>query len=57
MCCHAHSINCTRQEAENWYKGRLTIEPQTFYGLKEIEQKTYLAKKPTGCNNKAIENY
>jgi len=27
------------QEAENWYRGRLTLEPQTFCGLKEIELK------------------
>ena len=28
-----------QQEAVNFYKGRLTIEPQTFCGLKEIELK------------------
>jgi len=28
------------QEAENWHRSRLTIEPQTFCGLKEIELKT-----------------
>jgi len=38
-CCHAHRVNCAWQEAENWYRGRLTIEPQTLCGLKEIELK------------------
>ena len=28
------------QEAANRYRGRLTIEPQTFCGLKEIKLKT-----------------
>ena len=28
------------EEAENWYMDRLSIEPQTFCGLKEIELKT-----------------
>jgi len=39
ICCHAHRENRTWQEAENWYRCRLTIEPQTFCGLKEIELK------------------
>jgi len=38
--CHAHRVNHERKEAENWYRGKLTIEPQTFCGLKEIELKT-----------------
>jgi len=39
ICCHAHRVNHEWQEAENLYRARLTIEPQTFYGLKEIELK------------------
>jgi len=51
-------VNCEWQEAENWYKGRLTIKPQTFSGLKEIELKTIniQQKKPTVCKNYAIKN-
>jgi len=33
ICCHAHRVNRTWQEAENWYRGRLTTKPQTFGGL------------------------
>ena len=40
MCCHAHRVNWTWQGAENWYRGRLTIELQTFCGVKEIELET-----------------
>ena len=40
ICCHAHRVKYERQEAENWYRGRLTIEPQTLCGLKEIELNT-----------------
>ena len=40
ICCHAHRVNRAWQEAEIWFRGRLTIEPQTFCSLKEIEQKT-----------------
>jgi len=40
LCCHAHRANCKWQEAENLHRGRLTIEPQNFCGLKEIELKT-----------------
>jgi len=35
-----HRVHHQWQEAENWYRGRLTIKPQTFCGLKEIDQKT-----------------
>ena len=56
ICCHAHRVNCGWHEAENRYRGGLTIEPQIFCGLKEIELKI-IAKKPTVCNNNAIENY
>jgi len=38
ICCH--EVNRTWQEAENWFRGRLCIEPQTFCSLKEIELKT-----------------
>ena len=37
--CHTYRVNCKWQEAENWYRGGLTIKPQTFYCLKEIELK------------------
>ena len=37
ICCHAHRLNHAYHEAENWYRGGLIIEPQTFCGLKEIE--------------------
>ena len=40
ICCHAYRINRVWKEAENWWVNRLTIEPQTFCGLKEIELKT-----------------
>ena len=40
ICCHAYRINRVREEAENWWVNRLTIEPPTFCGLKEIELKT-----------------
>ena len=35
--CHAYRVNRLREEAENQYMDRLTIEPQTFSGLKQIE--------------------
>ena len=38
--CHAYSVNRVWEEAEHWWVNRLTIEPQTFCGLKEIELKT-----------------
>ena len=57
ICCHAYRVNRLREEAENQWVNRLTIEPQTFYGLKEIELKTkkIQQKKPTVCNNYTIE--
>ena len=39
ICCHAYRVNRLREEAKNWWVNRLTIEPQTFCGLKEIELK------------------
>ena len=38
-CCHAYRVNRFWEEAENRWVNRLTIEPQTFCGLKEIELK------------------
>ena len=40
ICCHAYRVNRLREEAENRWVNRLTIKPQTFCGLKEIELKT-----------------
>ena len=40
ICCHAYRVNRVWEEAENWWVNRLTIEPQTFCGLKEIDLKT-----------------
>ena len=40
ICCHAYRVNRVWEEAENRWMNRLTIEPQTFCGLKEIELKT-----------------
>ena len=57
ICCHAYRVNRIWEEAENRWVNRLTIEPQTFYGLKEIELKNrkIQRRKPTMCNNYAIE--
>ena len=44
MCCHAHRVNCAWREAEDWYRGRLTIEPQTFLGRAKDHKDT--AKTP-----------
>ena len=40
ICCHAYRVNRVWEEAEYRWVNRLTIEPQTFCGLKEIELKT-----------------
>ena len=40
ICCHADRVNRVWEEAENRWVNRLTIEPQTFCGLKGIELKT-----------------
>ena len=40
ICCHAYRVNRVWEEAETRWVNRLTIEPQTFCGLKEIELKT-----------------
>ena len=40
MCCHAYRVNRVWEEAEYRWVNRLTIDPQTFCGLKEIELKT-----------------
>ena len=39
ICCHAYRVNRVWEEAENRWMNRLTVEPQTFCGLKEIELK------------------
>ena len=41
ICCHAYRVNRVWEEAENRWVNRLTIEPQTFCGLKEIELKKF----------------
>ena len=40
MCCHAYRVNRLWEEVENRWENRLTIEPQTFCGLKEIKLQT-----------------
>ena len=57
ICCHAYRVNRVWEEAENRWVNRLTIEPQTFCGLKEIELKKQedTTNKPTVCNNYAIK--
>ena len=40
ICCHDYRVNRVWEEVENRWVNRLTIEPQTFCGLKEIELKT-----------------
>ena len=57
ICCHAYRVNRVWEEAENRWMNGLTIEPQTFCGLKEIKLKNQedTTKKPTVCNNYAIE--
>ena len=39
ICCHAYRVNHVWEEAENQWVNKLTIEPQTFCGLKEIKLK------------------
>ena len=40
ICCHVYRVNRVWEKAENRWANWLTIEPQTFCGLKEIERKT-----------------
>ena len=40
ICCHAYRVNRLREEPETQWVNRLTIEPQTFCGLKENRAKT-----------------
>ena len=40
ICCQAYRVNRVWEKAENLWVSRLTIEPKTFCGLKEIELKT-----------------
>ena len=50
ICCHAYRVNRLWEEAENQCIDRLTIEPQTFCGLKEIELKpTKIQRKDQQC--------
>ena len=39
ICCHAYRVNRVWEEAENRWVNRLTIEPQTFCGLKDNRAK------------------
>ena len=58
ICCHAYRVNRVWEKDENRWVNRLTIEPQTFCGLKEIELKKNqedTTKTPTVCNNYTIE--
>ena len=56
ICCHAYRVNHVWEEAESRWVDRLTIEPQTFCGLKEIELKTRkIQRKNQQCNNYTIE--
>ena len=45
ICCHAYRVNRVWEEAENRWVNRLTIESQTFCGLKEIELKTRMIQR------------
>ena len=54
ICCHAYSVNRLWEQVENRWVNKLTIEPQTYCALKEIELKIRMTK-PTLCNNYAIE--
>ena len=47
ICCHAYRVNRLWEEAENRWVNRLTIDPQTFCGLKEIELKTTRLQRKT----------
>ena len=57
ICCQAYRVNRVWEKAENRWVNGLTIEPQTYCGLKEIEPKArkIQQKKTTVCNNYAIE--
>ena len=50
ICINAYRVNRLREEAENWWVNRLTIEPQTFCGLKEIELKTRKIQRQNQLN-------
>ena len=49
ICCHAYRVNREREEDENRWVNRLTIEPQTFCRLKEIELKTRKIQRNQQC--------
>jgi len=46
ICCHAYRVNCYLKEVGNCQGDRVTIEPQTFCYLKEIELKITKIQKP-----------
>jgi len=47
ICCHAYRVNRLWQEAEIWQGERITIEPQIFCYLKEIELKITKIQRKT----------
>ena len=47
LCCHAYRVNCLWEEAEIQWVNKLTIEPQTFCGLKEMELNTRKIQRKT----------
>jgi len=47
ICCYAYRINHLWQEVENQQGDRVTIEPQTFCYLKEIDQKITKIQRKT----------
>ena len=47
ICCHTYRVNRVWEEAEIKWVNRLTSEPQTFSGLKEIELKTRKIQRKT----------
>ena len=54
ICCHTYRVNCLWEEAENQYMNRLTIDPQSFCGLKVIELKTTKIQQK---NQRCVTNY
>ena len=47
ICCHAYRVNRVWEEAENRWVNGLTMESQTFCGLKEIKPKTRKIQRKT----------
>jgi len=48
ICCHAHRVNHERQEAGNWYRGRLTYRTLNFLWYERNRAKDHegTAKNP-----------